>query len=60
MAIYSTLKVQRSFGRVLEAHRTWCEGYMRRGGDISSTGMEMDEIKEVLEELRVIETAYED
>ncbi|CCA66495.1 related to MtDNA inheritance protein Dml1-Laccaria bicolor [Serendipita indica DSM 11827] len=58
--IYSTLEVRKSFGRVLAAHTTWCDEYIRRKGDIGSTGLELDEMKVVLEELRAVEEVYGD
>lgn len=57
-SIHSSLNVFSSFGKVLACHADWADGYVRRGGDLRSAGVDSDEIKEVIEGMRAIIEAY--
>jgi hypothetical protein len=57
-SIHSSLNVLSSFGKVLAYHADWADGYVRRGGDLRSTGIDSDEIKEVIEGMRSIIEVY--
>lgn len=56
--VYTSLNVPRSFRKVLTSHADWAEGYVRRGGDLRSAGIESDEAQEVIEGLRAIIERY--
>lgn len=56
--VYSSLNVLGAFGKVLGRHADWAEGYVRRGGDLRSAGIESDEAQEAIEGMRAIIEAY--
>ncbi|PVG00092.1 hypothetical protein CPB86DRAFT_782944 [Serendipita vermifera] len=58
VAVFSRFAGKQAFGEVLRRHINWSANYIDRGGDLRGTGMQKEELKEVIEELRSMTEAY--
>ena len=56
--VYSSINVRSAFVKVIGCHSDWAEGYVRRGGDLRSAGIEIDEAQEVIEGMRAMREVY--
>jgi hypothetical protein len=58
VAVFSRFAGKQAFGEVLRQHISWSANYIDRGGDLRGTGMQKEELKEVIEELKLVAEAY--